>query len=225
MYRRAAADNLASTNTGLAAIQLAKLAGLRIIAVADLTRHSRKLFDLGVDIQVDRHDSRRAIEIISNTTDNNLRFGLDSIGRETAAHLQEALERSRGGKQAHLVGLTGLPKERLPGIKYHNVPVKVFHSMPPVGEQIMDWLERLLLEKALKTPEIVIASGGLEGINGALDQLRNGTVSRKRIVVPITKTEQNVVDDTESTVGSWTRVKNFDFADKLNSSPSRIKFA
>ena len=219
------ANGSASTNTGLAAIQLAKLIGLRVIAVADLTRHSKRLFDLGVDVQVDRQDPRRAIEIISNATDHDLRFGLDTIGKETAAHLQETLERSRGDKQAHLVGLTGLPKDRLRGIKYHSVPIKVFHSIPSIGEQIMDWLERLLLENRLKPPDIVVASGGLEGINGALDQLRSGTVSRKRIVVPINKTEQNTVSGTESAVVNGADIEDFAFADKLNGNSSRIKFA
>lgn len=80
------ADFLASSNTGLAAIQLAKLIGLRVIAVADLTRHAKRLVDLGVDVQVDRNDPLRAIAIIANTTDHGLRFGLDTVGKETAGY-------------------------------------------------------------------------------------------------------------------------------------------
>ena len=46
-------------------------------------------------------------------------------------------------------------------------------------------MERLLVAKGLEPPNITLADGGLEGINEALDRLRNGTVLAKRIVVPI----------------------------------------
>jgi hypothetical protein len=45
------------------------------------------------------------------------------------------------------------------------------------------WLEELLQSNTLTLPEIVRAEGGLEGINAALDLLRSGSVSGKRIVV------------------------------------------
>lgn len=218
-------DLPASSNTGLTAIQLAKLIGLRVIAVADLTRHGKKLVDLGVDVQVDRNDPSRAIAIIANATNNKLRLGLDTAGKETATHLQQALEQSRGGKQAHLVGLTGLPKEKLAGIKYHNVPIKVFHSVPAIGEQAMDWLERLLVKNFLCPPGIIVAAGGLRGVNGALDDLRNGAASGKRIVVPIEKTKQDSLVSTDPIATDRSKIENFQHADKLNADPSRIKFA
>ncbi|KAL8663531.1 MAG: hypothetical protein Q9168_008082 [Polycauliona sp. 1 TL-2023] len=225
----------ASSSTGLAALQLAKLSGLKVIAVADSVRHGSRLVDLGADILVDRQDPARAIEIIRSVTKGRLKFALDTVGKETASHLQEALQRSAkqgGGREAHLVGLTGLPKTRLPNIRYHNVPIKVFHHAPIVGERAMGWLEELLVAKTLIPPEVQIAEGGLKGINGALDQLRNGSISGKRLVVPIdssspdtTATEVlsngtgNGVESSTNTIGS------LEYADQLNSDPSRIKFA
>ena len=212
----------------MAALQLAKLAGLRVIAIADAVRHGSRLYDLGADFLVDRHDPSRAIEIIRGVTKRELRFALDTVGKETATHLQESLWRSKGDKQAHLVGLTGLPKTRLPGIKYHSVPIKVFHSVPVVGEQAMKWLEELLVEKVLQPPDVTIADGGLEGINKALDTLRSGKISGKRLVVPIgvsTQEDRNGTVATNESTKSKAVVNSLEYADKLNEDPSRIKFA
>ena len=202
--------------------------GLRVIVVADAIRHGARLYELGVDFLVDRQDPSRVANIIRSVTRGELRFALDTVGKETAAHLQESLRRAKGDKQAHLVGLTGLPKTRLPGIKYHSVPIKVFHSVPVVGEHTMSWLEELLVEKILQPPEVAIAEGGLEGINKALDRLRSGSISGKRLVVPIEadKAEQpngNIITNGSSEPKPI--VKNLEYADKLNEDPSRIKFA
>ena len=221
-------DGLASANTGLAALQLAKLLGLRVIVIADAVRHGARLYNLGADFLVDRQDSSRAIDIIRNVTKGELRFALDTVGKETATHLQEALQRSGGEKRGHLVGLTGLPKTRLPGIKYHSVPIKIFHSVPVVGEQVMEWLEKLLVKKILQPPDVAIADGGLEGINRSLDQLRNGSVSSKRLVVPIEVDRQEKLDGSDVANGlhkSKAITGSLEYADELNKDPSRLKFA
>ena len=210
------------------ALQLAKLIGLRVIAVADVVRHGARLFDLGADILVDRHDPSRAIEIIRSVTKEKLRFALDTVGKETATHLQESLQRSKEGMQGHLVGLTGLPKIRLPSVKYHSIPIKIFHSVPAVGEQAMNWLEELLVERILQPLDVVIGDGGLEGINGALDKLRSGAISGKRLVVPIGagKAKELIVNGaTNGTIETKANSHSLEYADRLNADPSRIKFA
>ena len=162
-------------------------------------------------------------------TKGKLRFALDTVGTETATQLQESLQHSRGDLQAHLVGLTGLPKVRLPGVKYHSVPIKVFHSVPALGETAMRWLEQLLVVKLLEPPDIALADGGLEGINESLDELRNGTVSAKRIVVPIGRKPSIELNGNAATDGATQEAKgifdSLEYADKLNADPSRIKFA
>ena len=222
-------DETASSNTGSMALQLAKLTGLRVICVADVVRHGSRIVDLGADVLVDRQDPSRAVEIIRSVTKGKLRFTLDIVGKETATHLQESLQRSNGDKKAHLVGLTGLPKVRLPGVKYHSVPIKVFHSVPALGQAVMRWLEQLLVAKGLEPPDVAIADGGLEGINEALDRLRNGTVSAKRVVVPIGNKSTPESNGITTTNGVAQEAKgksdNLDYADKLNADPSRIKFA
>ncbi|KAL2845947.1 chaperonin 10-like protein [Aspergillus pseudoustus] len=177
----------ASTTTGLIALQIARKAGLKTICVADIARHGTKLHAAGADILVDRHDTVRAVEIIRGVTGGKLRYAVDIVGRETSTLLQATLdpEIASDGSHAHLLGLTGLPKERDERIIYHTVPIKLFHSSPEVGEAMVTWLERLLETQTLELPEIVRAEGGLEGVNEALEILRRGDASGKRIVVSL----------------------------------------
>lgn len=168
----------ASTATGFVAAQLAKLAGLRVIGVVDVAKHGDRLSM--IDVLVDRLDSDRAIQIIKGVTNENLRFGFDAVGKETAELLRSTL-----AEHSHLVGLTGLPKTTVPNVVHHNVPIKAFHSIPKIGEALMVWMEKLLLNSQLSTPQVVIADGGLLGVNQALDVLRNGKAGAKRIVVPV----------------------------------------
>ena len=177
---------------------------------------------------MDRYDPSRAIEIIRSITKGKLRFALDTVGKETAAHLQESLHRSKGSQQGHLVGLTGLPKTRLPGLKYHSVPIKLFHTVPIVGEKTVDWLEQLLVSKTLQPPEVSVVDGGLESINSALDKLRSGSISGKRLVVTLgaKKTgEPNTNGLTNGSTETAAAGGSLEYADKLNTDPSRIKIA
>ncbi|PYI03244.1 oxidoreductase [Aspergillus sclerotiicarbonarius CBS 121057] len=177
----------ASTTTGYITLQLAKLAGLHVICVADIARHGSRLHHLGADVLVDRQDTERAVDIIRGVTGGKLRYAVDIVGAETASLLERTLDDSvhEDGSHAHLLGLTGLPKERKPGIVYHTVPIKLFHTSSVVGESMVSWLEGLLETGALQLPEVVRHEGGLGSINDSLEVLRKGSVSGKRIVVDL----------------------------------------
>ncbi|KAB8349429.1 hypothetical protein FH972_023456 [Carpinus fangiana] len=234
----------ASATTGLFALQLAKRAGLRVIAIADVAKNGSRLVDLGADVLVDRLDTTRAVEIIRNVTGNKLRFALDTAGKESAGLLQEALNVSNTGRRAHLVGLAGLPPTKVHGVVQHNVPIKIFHDAPIVGEAIVSWLEELFIAQALELPHIEIAEGGLAGVNDALDRLRSGAVSAKRIVIPINK--DNAPPPTGDANGTsppnglaipsgHDHLSEFDpnnsaeedmaYHDRINADPDRVKFA
>ena len=175
-----------SSASGVCAVQLAKLAGLKVIAVVDVATNGERMLKHGADLLVDRLDPERAIEIIKAVTRGKLRFGLDTRGKESALLLARAMQQGDNSeKRAHLVGLTGLPKEKIEGVVYHSVPIKAFHEAPQVGEGMMIWLEKLLEQRLLATPDIEVAEGGLLGINAALDRLRDGSVNGPRIVVPL----------------------------------------
>ena len=207
------------------ALQLAKLAGLRVICIADVAKSGRKLYDLGADVLVDRPDSKPAVDVIRSVTGGRLRFALDTAGIESATLLQDALSHSHSesGMHAHLLGLTGLPKTKAPGVIHHTVPIKVFHTSPAIGEPIMIWLEELLLSNNIKIPEVEEADGGLAGINDALDRLRSGSVSAKRIVVPVGQ-GKDAKQSGAITKGVQSH-GDLAYADKLNHDPDRIKFA
>lgn len=141
----------------------------------------------GADLLVDRLDPERVVAIIKSITKGKLRFALDTRGKESAKLLAEAMrsEKTKDGMRAHLVGLTGVPKEPIDGVVYHSVPIKAFHEAPQIGEGLMIWLEVLLERGLIATPDIEVADGGLKGINAALDRLRDGSVNGPRIVVPL----------------------------------------
>jgi D-arabinose 1-dehydrogenase-like Zn-dependent alcohol dehydrogenase len=177
-----------SSASGICAVQLAKLARLKVIAIIDVAKNGERMLKHGADLLVDRHDQKRAVAIVKGVTKGRLRFGLDTRGKESALLLAKAMKHGNipAGGRAHLVGLTGLPKEPIEGVVYHSVPIKAFHEAPQVGESLMFWLEKLLEEKLIATPDIEVAEGGLRGINDALDRLRDGSVNGPRIVVPLT---------------------------------------
>ena len=213
----------ANSTTGQLALQLAKYAGLKVACVADLAKGGSRLAELGADFMADKYDPQRAVDILKAVTGGKLRFGVDCNGKESAAYLQQAVQQSSTGLKSHILGLTGLPKEVANGVVHHKVPIKLFHEAPHVGEDVSQWLEELLTAKSLKLPEVDIADGGLAGINAALDRLRSGTISGKRIVVPVGK------DSSPSTpapqLPSTSSINDLSYADNLNSDPTRVKFA
>jgi len=140
----------------------------------------------GADLLVDRMDPERAITIIKGITKGKLRFALDAVGRPTATLLAQTMQQEHGDKsRSHLVGLVAVPKPPLDGVIAHSVPIKSFHEAPPVGEGLCIWLEKLLHHNLIQMPDIEVADGGLQGINAALDRLRDGSVNGPRIVVPL----------------------------------------
>lgn len=197
-----------STSANLT-IQLARLAGLRVITIVDKAKHGLRLSNhkmLRPDLLVDSHDPERAIDIIRAATRGKLRFALDTRGKDSASALLQALgpvERKVGStatslpspprtppyqaqdsKLAHLVGLTGLPKGDPPkGVKLHSVPIKLFHEVPEAGRALVEWLEKLLEKGLIEPPDVIAVDEGLENINLGLDRMRRGEISGGKAVV------------------------------------------
>lgn len=225
----------ANSTTGQLALQLAKIAGLKVACVADLAKGGQRLSELGADLMVDKYEPKRAIEIIRAVAGSKLRFGLDCAGKETAEHLQQALHQSHTGPKSHLLGMTALPKQALPGVVHHKLPIKLFHEARDFGETVMQWLEELLVNSSLKLPDVEIGEGGLAGVNDALDRLRSGTVGGKRIVVPVGNNDSRgsafssprsptpaVANGADGSIHSG---DDLTYHTQINSDPERIKFA
>lgn len=219
----------ANSTTGQIALQLAKLAGLKVACIADMAKGGQRLAELGADFMVDKYDSKRAIEIIRAVTGGKLRFGIDIAGKDTAELLQQCLQQSSTGLKSHMLGLTGLPKEVAAGVVHHKVPIKLFHEAPQFGETLSQWLEELLVANSLKLPEVDVAEGGLAGINDALDKLRSGKVGGRRIVVPVGKEQTNGANTPTTAVNGADGIihsgDDMTYHDQINSDPDRLKFA
>ncbi|RFU74270.1 alcohol dehydrogenase -like domain-containing [Trichoderma arundinaceum] len=186
-------------------VQLARLVGLKVITIVDTAKHGLRISGCSAqrpDLLIDSHDTSRAVDIINSSVGSQLRFALDTRGRDSATILLEALTRQKRLADAppsppdtpreykrqtsHLVGLTGLPKEAAPeGIAYHTVPIKIFHSVPSVGEALVLWLERLLEQGLIQPPPVIGVESGFDGVNKGLDRMRAGEISGGRLVVDL----------------------------------------
>ena len=91
--------------------------------------------------------------------------------------------RRPGVSLAHLVCLVGCPKEQVPGVRTHQVPIKLFHTSRDIGHVLSNWLSILLGNGRLKLPETVYEDGGLAAIGPGLDRIRSGELSGRRLVV------------------------------------------
>ncbi|PSR87429.1 chaperonin 10-like protein [Coniella lustricola] len=188
-------------------VQLARLAGLKVATIVDSARHGLRISNhkfIRPDLMIDSHDPQRAVQILQHNIGDEVRFGLDTRGKDTAAMLLEGLTKGRstsnsaapGGRppsppgtprsstSAHLIGLTGLPKgAATEGVTLHSVPIKLFHEVPAVGHALVTWLERLLEQGLVSPPEIIDIEEGLENVNTGLDRMRNGEIRGGKLVV------------------------------------------
>ncbi|GAA6012170.1 hypothetical protein JCM11491_001772 [Sporobolomyces phaffii] len=172
----------ASCVTGYFAAQFARLAGLRVVAVACEKKHGERLRAIGVEKVIDRHDPLLAVSQVVELTSNQLKYALDCVGSETAGFAQQAL-RTQG--DSYLVGLSGLPKILRDGVNGRSVPIKTFHTNHQVGFNLMKLIEDLLISGELVLPTVTVLEGGLAAVNAGLEQLRTGQVSFGRIVVKV----------------------------------------
>lgn len=148
-------------------------------------------------------DLDKAAEDIKQQIAAPIRFALDTVGSDTASWCQELLVSCRGSvlgfsetnhgrdtgsssvdeDQSHLICLTSRPKIKMPSVRVHTVPIKLFHENHDIGKLISGWLEELLVLRELKLPDIIFADGGLDAVGPSLERVRKGEVSGKRLVV------------------------------------------
>lgn len=174
-----------SSTSALFLSQIARMAGLRVVLVLDMKKHGSRFVRPHGCTLVDSHNTERTIQVIKSMTGGTLKYAVDTVGKRTADALVQCLQTEGDRRRAQMIGLAALPKERIAGVVYHTVPVKLFHEVPPVGSALTAWLEAALASRAITLPEVEEAPGGLSGINAALDRMRQGQISGKRLVVPL----------------------------------------
>ena len=182
----------AGSTIGFFALQIAKLSGVRVACVADAVKRGSLLVDAGADVLIHRAHTDEAKDILRTIARGNLRFGIDTVGKESAGLLQETLS-SKSDKKAHIAGLTGLPKSAPDHVVQHKVPIKLFHEQVRVGEAIMVWMEQLFAAGKLMLPEVDIHPAiGLGAVNGALNRLKTGELVGQRIVVRMNDDNESI---------------------------------
>ncbi|KAH6874725.1 chaperonin 10-like protein [Thelonectria olida] len=196
-----------SSTSASIAVQLARLVGLKVALVVDNAKHGLRISEnpvLRPDLLVDSHDPDRAITILRTNTKGRLRFGIDTVGKDTSELLLRALGPVDVHKQpapvnsppstppveptipAHLVGFSGLPKREAPaGVIFHTIPVKLYHEVPEIGEVLSSWLETLLATRAVVPPRIIDVEDGLHNVNKGLDRMRKGEISGGKLLVDL----------------------------------------
>ncbi|KAG7101449.1 Trans-enoyl reductase lepG like protein [Verticillium longisporum] len=189
-----------STSANLA-VQLARLAGLRVVTIVDKAKHGLRLADhevLRPDLLIDSHSPARAVEIIRANVGKKLRFALDTTGRDSAKSLLDALtpddelEGIKVGEEKTTTTTTTTPPPSPPdtprrqrsqsahlvgltGLPKGQAPEGVaYHTVPiKIFHEVPAVGEALVLWL-----ERLLESGGL-------DRMRKGEISGGRMVVDI----------------------------------------
>ncbi|KAH7133062.1 chaperonin 10-like protein [Dactylonectria estremocensis] len=192
----------ASTSVGQYAIQLAKLSGLRVFAVAGSKNHDM-LKDLGADLTFDYRDEGWAAQV-EGVAGEDLRYALDCIAEGGSPEkITEILSHTDGH---HLVALSPVDRDAIskihPSLKAEStIAFSVFGK--PLGwgvfdnedgpillddkklwEDMLQWLP-LVLEKGGLKPNQVKEVGTLDDVQEAFTLSKQGKVSAEKIVLKV----------------------------------------
>ncbi|KAG5752356.1 hypothetical protein H9Q69_007559 [Fusarium xylarioides] len=171
----------ASTSVGLYAVQLGKLSGLRVIAVASSKNHDL-LKRLGAEVTVDYH-GEDWVERVKEVTGGKLRYALDNIADGGSSEKVASCLAHSAGSQ--LIALSPLDKEAL-GEEY-----TVFDNTgPETPDEKSTWEKYLrlvtgMLERGDIEANPVIEVGTLGGVTEAFRLSREGQLSAKKAVLRV----------------------------------------
>lgn len=177
-----------STIVGLYVIQLAKLHGLKVIAVSS-SSHNEYLSKLGVDHIIDRHLTKHEIISKAVEAENDIRFGVDCVSKDTAATVAEILDKGSSNlskeEKPLLAAIVGKPKEIPPSVQLKDVVIKKFHENIDFGKKFVDVTTIFLDNKQIQTVKYKAYNGGLHLIGEALKDLEEIGAKGEKYVVTI----------------------------------------
>ncbi|KAJ5754642.1 zinc-binding oxidoreductase-like protein CipB [Penicillium manginii] len=181
----------ASSSIGALAVQEAKVMGFVVYATAS-PQHHDYIRGLGADRVFDYKDTDVLDQIVraAGADGVSIRIGYHATGnQQLAADVLDALRGEREGEKSKLAIAPILDLE-------WKVPdgVEAAFVYPPQDRAelkernraiFVDWLEgKLASKQVVASPHIKVIKGGLESVNGALDELKAG-VSCLKIVVEL----------------------------------------
>ena len=190
----------ASGSVGNYAVQLAKLIGLRVIAVAGRGASMAKV--AAADVVVDYRQGQAHAQILEALEGEKLQYAFDGVSENgTTKQLSSLIDEDV--KDARIV-LVLYPSEELPShISYPQTSVfSCYGEEQKFGERILpavpedrEFAERFFpkleewLEKGKITPnKITVVPGGLEGVKEGFRRMREKEVSGEKLVFRVAET-------------------------------------
>jgi NADPH:quinone reductase-like Zn-dependent oxidoreductase len=178
-----------SSSVGTFAIQSAKSLGFTVYATAS-SKHHQYLKKLGAHAVFDYKDSDVVSQIVNAVKKDGVNLQTaHCVVKESLQPTLDVLKETKGNAAAKVVHSPILPPDHPMLDK-----TEITFNFPPMDQAVRDkhiyqcfhgWLQDGLKSgSVVPSPNIQVESGGLEGLNPALDKLKAG-VSGIKIVVPI----------------------------------------
>ena len=169
----------ASCVTGMMATQLAKLAGLRVFAVAGL--HNAAAIDrLGAERVVDRH---RPDDAVAEAKKLEIGLAIDCVGKETATYAARSLQ--AGGRLACMVKQPQQATLDANQVQATDILIKKFHEDENFGRYLVNFISDGIARKEIRPLKYEIIKGGLARVEDGLQKLQGESVSALKVVVPL----------------------------------------
>ncbi|KAL4792605.1 chaperonin 10-like protein [Aspergillus venezuelensis] len=176
-----------SSSVGSLAVQSAKSMGFTVYTTAS-AKHHEYLKELGADKAFDYRDEKVIARIIEQVQINNLKMNL-AYGAvpDSLTPLQSILQELKGSEIAKIAHAPVLPDDapKVKGIeaKFVFPPTEPEPLRERFAQIFAGWLEnKLAAGKVQPSPRVRVVTGGLEGLNRALDVLREGMSGTKIVV-------------------------------------------
>ncbi|KAI5950631.1 hypothetical protein CANMA_005291 [Candida margitis] len=195
-----------STIVGIYSAQMAKLHGLTVIAIAG-NKHASYLTSLGVDHVIDRFGTDEEILAkIDELAPHGVDFGIDCVSKETAIKVLNILDTNSdkleprtglgsekdGEKKPTkgkplFAGVVGVPRDdQVPkSVTLKPVVIKRFHEDIEFGAKFIAITTSFLEKSQIKPARYKQYDGGLEIIEGALNDLEKIGANGEKYVVSI----------------------------------------
>lgn len=188
--------------TGIYLIQLAKLAGYRVICAASPVNEAY-IKSLGADVVLNRWDAPEDVVAgIRAATGDAVALAVDNVGKETATLCERVLAGSKSWREANgvaidsessgesseaarLVAIAGSPAPRTPALEADSLRAvsqprisfsTTFYGHPDFSVPLLDAISSLLASGALKPARTHVLEGGLGRIVDGLQDLKKGRV-------------------------------------------------
>lgn len=173
-----------STITGQFAIQIAKLSGLRVLAVTS-SKTASLAQELGAEVII--RDAKTNSEILEDILalagGEAITKCIDLVGPKTASYCLKALSKDMEEK-CIFAPLAMMGKDEVVG---SNVEVVTVEMKKFVNEEACRsyavLLNGLVGEGLVSLPEILVLEGGVEGVVAGLERLKGGEMGGVKLVV------------------------------------------